>query len=79
MRNNKCLELLEILDSLMKVFSNGAHTERFEYFVLANGIDQDKIVPKMFCVMRPSTFNFTTQPATARRQVTRRMGILCQY
>ena len=67
MRNKKCLELLEILDSLMKVLSNGAHTERFEYFVIANGIDQDNMLPKMFCVMRQNTFNFTTQPATARQ------------
>lgn len=39
MRNEKLLELLRTLDSLMKVWSS--YTERFEYLFLANDIDED--------------------------------------
>ncbi|KAL7854700.1 hypothetical protein SRHO_G00168900 [Serrasalmus rhombeus] len=43
-----------------------SYTERFDYFVLANGIEGDKIVPTFLSVMGPKTFNLLrslVQPA----------------
>lgn len=34
-----------------------SYTERFDYFVVANGISDDKIVPTFLTVIGPKTFN----------------------
>ena len=44
----------------------GSYTERFEYFVEANGIEDVKLVPTFLSVMGPKTFNLLrslVQPA----------------
>ena len=50
--------ILAQLAPLMGASSNGAssYTERFDYFAVANGITDEKLVPAFLSIMGPKTF-----------------------